>query len=295
RKPRIPWTAFQPSEELMQQIIDAGLDVLIFQGVTGAKAETLARALRSRATKTVYVTGDLVKSGMPAAVDWVVVGSQRLQDVARPFPEKTSVIEAVLEAPAGLAKDYSQPRPNKHLKVVWVGYPENLHLLRPIKEALQDPRLRNYRLVTISKGPEATLQWDRKRVWSDLIDCDIAVLPSALADWYQAKPNTRMVMLKALGLPMIASPIDSYRATLTHGKSCYFAESTQDWADYLAQLGEASRRREIGLADRDEIIKRHSAQAISARWLSLLERLTQRELPADAPALSRRPHDHDLQ
>ena len=276
RKPRIPWTPFEPSEQAMQQIIDARLDVLIFQGVTGAKAETLARALRSRSTKTVYVTGDLVKSGMPAAVDWVVVGSQRLQDVARPFPEKTSVIEAVLEVPAGLAKDYSRPPQGKQLKVVWVGYPENLHLLEPVKQALQDPRLRNYRLVTISKGPEATLQWDRNRVWSDLLECDIAVLPSAPADWYQAKPNTRMVMLKALGLPMIASPIDSYRATLSHGKSCYFASTTQEWADCLANLGDADHRREIGLEDRNKVIELHSPDTISARWLSLLENLSRR-------------------
>lgn len=279
RKPRVAWTPFEPSDEAMQRIIDAGLDVLIFQGVTGAKAEALAGALRSRSTKTIYVTGDLVKSGMPAAVDWVVVGSPRLQDVARAFPEKTSMIEAVLETPAGLAKDYSRPRRGKELKVVWVGYPENLHLLAPIEEALRDPRLRNYRLVTISRGPEATLQWDRNRVWSDLLDSDIAVLPSAQADWYQAKPNTRMVMLKALGLPMIASPIDSYRATLTHGRSCYFAASIQEWADYLAQLGDPDRRRQIGLADRDAVIKQHSPQVISARWLSLLEGLTERTNP----------------
>lgn len=280
RKPRTPWAPFEPSDEFMQQIIDAGLDVLVFQGVTGAKAEALAGALRKTSTRTVYVTGDLVRSGMPGAVDWVVVGSQRLQDVARPFPEKTSVIEAVLEAPQGLLKDHRQPPRNQPLKVVWVGYPENLHLLEPIKAALQDPRLHNFQLVTISRGPEATVQWDRNRVWSDLLDCDIAVLPSAPADWYQAKPNTRMVMLKALGLPMIASPIDSYRATLTHGRSCFFADSIQEWADYMAELSDAKRRREIGLADRDEIIEHHSPRAISARWLSLLQKLSQRELVA---------------
>ncbi len=288
RKPRIPWAPFQPSDRSLQRIVEAGLDVLIFQGVTGMKAEALAQALRNTSTKTVYVTGDLVKSGMPTAVDWVVVGSQRLQDVARPFPEKTSVIEGVLEVPAGLAKDYRQPRQHQPLKVVWVGYPENLHLLAPIKEALQDPRLRDYQLVTISRGPEATLQWDRKRVWSDLLDCDIAVLPSAPADWYQAKPNTRMVMLKALGLPLIASPIDSYRATLTHGESCYFAETVQQWADCLARLGDAEHRRAIGLTDRDRIVDLHSVQAIGARWLSLLTDLTERTISPREPWPNRR-------
>jgi hypothetical protein len=298
RKPRIPWAPFEPSEQAMQQIIDAGLDVLIFQGVTGAKAEALAYALRSGSTKTVYVTGDLVKSGMPAAVDWVVVGSQRLQDVARPFPEKTSVIEAVLEVPAGLAKDYGQPDQNKQVKVVWVGYPENLHLLEPVKRALQDPRLRNYHLITISKGPEATVQWDRNSVWSNLLECDIAVLPSAPADWYQAKPNTRMVMLKALGLPMIASPIASYRATLAHGRSCLFASNIQEWADCLAELGDANRRREIGLKDRNKIIELHSPESISVRWLSMLKNLTDGAKPPAVSVLNRnantKPTCHEL-
>lgn len=295
RKPRTPWAPFEPNDEFVQQIVNAGLDVVIFQGVTGAKAEALARALRKTATKTVYVTGDLVRSGMPAMVDWVVVGSQRLQEVARSFPEKTSVIEAVLEAPEGLIKNYHQPPRNKQRKVVWVGYPENLHLLKPIKAALADPRLRDYQLVTISRGPEATVQWDRNRVWNDLLDCDIAVLPSAPADWYQAKPNTRMVMLKALGLPIIASPIDSYRATLTHGRSCYFATSIEEWVDYLVELGDADRRRAIGLADRDEIVERHSPQNISARWLALLQKLSQRESLAPAPAPIRRPKRHASQ
>lgn len=288
RKPRIPWIPFEPSDQSMQQIINAGLDVLVFQGVTGPKAEALARALRAVSTKTVFVTGDLVKSGMPAIVDWVVAGSQRLQDVARPFPEKTSVIEAALEVPEGLVKGYSQPRRGEGIRVVWVGYPENLHLLEPVKEALKDPRLGNYRLVTISKGPEATLQWDRKRVWSQLLDCDIAVLPSAPADWYQAKPNTRMVMLKALGLPMIASPIDSYRGTLTHGRSCYFAKNIQEWAGYLAELGNFERRHEIGLADRDQVLSLYSPEAISARWLGLFEDLIQGQLTAKSPETGRR-------
>jgi glycosyltransferase involved in cell wall biosynthesis len=85
-----------------------------------------------------------------------------------------------------------------------------------------------------------------------------------------------MVMLKALGLPIIASPIDSYRATLSHGKSCYFASTIQEWADCLADLGDANRRREIGLEDRNKVIELHSPDTISARWLSLLENLSRR-------------------
>ena len=254
------------------RIAGAGFDVLIFQGVAGEGAEKLARALRASGCRTVYAVGEPERTRMPEVVDRVVLASESLRNRTG-APEKATVIESMLETPSALCKDYSIPGPDARVRVVWVGYPENLHLLAPVREALADPRLDDFELVTISRGPEATFQWNIRRVWDQLVECDIAVLPSAETDWYLAKPNTRMTMLKALGLPIVASPIPSYVATLTDGRGCYFARDVGEWADCLASLSEFERRREMGLAERDEVLARYGPEAIGRQWLELFERL----------------------
>jgi glycosyltransferase involved in cell wall biosynthesis len=140
---------------------------------------------------------------------------------------------------------------------------------------LADPRLSRFDLVTISRGQGVTHQWHRRRVWSQLLACDIAVLPSAETDWYQAKPNTRMIMFKALGIPIVASPLASYVATLNHGRSCYFVRTPEEWADALLALSDRDHRRAIGLAERENILAKYGTEANGQEWLALFRRLAE--------------------
>jgi len=265
--------------------------VVFFTETYGPGAERLVAALRAAGTKTVYVTGDYHAGGMPAAVDWTVVSSEGQRALAGPGADNVSVIESSLEPDPRLVKRHG---PRDEIRVVWVGYPDNLHLLEPVRAALCDPRLARYRLVTISRGPGATLQWHPRRVWRDLLDGDIAVLPMAPAPpaaadrppgWYPSKPNTRMTMLKSLGLPIVATPIDSYVATLRHREGCLFAETVQEWADALATLADPAARARIGLAERERILATWGADAIGRRWLALVEQLCGRPGPVE-PAVA---------
>jgi glycosyltransferase involved in cell wall biosynthesis len=267
----------------MAWIARAGFDAVVFEGVFGESAEALARALQAAGTRTVYAAGNPVRTTMPEVVDWVVLISESMRGLVGGKPEKTSVIEAMIETPPEVCKDYSRSHTATPVRVVWVGYPENLHLLGPVREALRDPLLASYELVTISRGPGATLEWDRNRVWDQLLQCDIAVLPADESDWYQAKPNTRLTMLKAIGLPIVATPIPAYAATLTHGDGCYFARDAGEWVGCLRALSDPERRREMGLAERDEVLASYGPDAIGGRWLELIERVGRERNPL-APA-----------
>jgi len=272
RAPRTPgpFTIDQPD---VDRIVAAGFDVVVFEGVYGPAARRLALALRAAGTRTIFATGDLHGDDMTGTVDWVVGASEGLTSVAGPHRDRSSVIEAPVESSSHMVKDHSLPSRSDRIRVVWVGYPENLHLLTPVRTALADPRLSRLDLVTISRGPGVTYQWHRTRVWSQLLSCDIAVLPSAETDWYLAKPNARMVMFKALAIPSVASPLASYVATLTHGRSCYFARTPEEWADALLALTDPGHRREIGLADRERILAQYGREAIGRKWLDLFDRL----------------------
>jgi hypothetical protein len=273
RKPREHSVALSLARNDLDRLIRAQLDAVVFQGVSGPSACALATELRAAGTRTVYVTGDLIGHDMAGAVDWFVAASEELTKVGHPNLERTSVIESVIDAPHGLVKKYSQRTPGDRIRVVWVGYPENLPLLAPVREALTDSRLARYELVTISRGAGVTYQWHRKRVFEQILGCDIAVLPVAETDWYRAKPNTRMTMFKSLGIPIIASPIDSYVRTLTHGRSCYFARTTSEWREALMSLRDPVRRQEIGLAGRDRILATYGLEAVGQKWLALFRML----------------------
>jgi glycosyltransferase involved in cell wall biosynthesis len=255
------------------RIVGAGLDVVVFQRASGAEAEELAHALRAVGTRTVYATGELDTTRMPEVVDRVVVASEGLVDRTGGPSDKVSVIESPVETPPSMCKEYSRPPSGASIRVVWVGNPENLHLLGPVREALRSSALAEFELITISRGPGVTFQWNRNRVWKQLLQCDVAVLPSNDSDWYRSKPNTRMTMLKALGLPIVASPLPSHLATLTHGRGCYFAKDVDEWVDSLRSLSDFERRRDMGLAERDEILAKYGLESIGGRWLELFDSL----------------------
>ena len=282
-------TAFDVRPADFERLRRCRLDVVCFTETFGGRAEALVRALREAGTRTVYVTVDYHAGNMPACVDWTVVSSREQRALAGPDARNVSVIESSVEPHPRLVKRHGR---RDEVRVGWVGYPENMHLLEPVRAALRDPRLSRYRLVTISRGPDATYQWHPRRVWRHLLGCDIAVLPVAPAaprpgqgpawypaGWYPSKPNTRMTMLKSLGLPIVATPIESYVATLRHGQSCLFAETVEEWADGLASLSDHVERERIGLAERDRVIATWGPAAIGQRWLALVQQRCGRPVP----------------
>jgi glycosyltransferase involved in cell wall biosynthesis len=273
RKPRQHYAPLRLHPDDVDRLIDAGFDVVVFPKVADEGAQMLAKRLSAAGTRTVYVAGDLWGHDMAQVVDWVVAASEGLAGIVAGRHARVSVIEPVIDAPRGLVKHYARRPATDRIRVVWVGYPENLHLVEVVREALRDPRLAGYELVTISRGPDVTYQWHRTRVFEQILDCDIAVLPLDDTPWYQAKPNTRLTMFKALGLPIVASPIDSYRRTLAGGRGCYFASTPAEWVDALLALGDAERRREVGLADREQVLAAYSLEAMGEKWLALLRAL----------------------
>ena len=273
RKCRPAGIPLQLRNEDIQDIARVKFDVIVFLNVEGAGSLALIESLRAVGTKTIYAAGDLVTTRLPEVVDYVVVASEGQRAIAPSREAMTEVIEPVIDAPPNLVKDYSRRHAREEIRVVWVGYPENLHLLEPVREALRSPSLSRYRLVTISRGPEVTYQWDRKHVHRQLIDCDVAVLPSSSTEWYTTKPNTRMTMFKSLGIPIIASPNPAFAGTLTHGVSCYFARTVEDWIAALEKLGNFEHRAAIGLTDRQRIVDIYGRDAIARRWRDCFERL----------------------
>ena len=163
----------------------------------------------------------------------------------------------------------TEPPPKERPLVGWCGMGgglAQLERLRPIIACL------GLDLVTISEWQEADVNWDRITWLDELAKADIVIAPQQ--HWLQpAKSNTKVTQAMALGRPVIASPLQSYREAIKHGETGFICETGDDWETYLRKLGsDPELRRKIGRAAAEAAIP-YSLQAVGERWLNLLEQV----------------------
>jgi glycosyltransferase involved in cell wall biosynthesis len=80
-------------------------------------------------------------------------------------------------------------------------------------------------------------------------------------------------MFKALGIPVICSPLPSYKDIIVHNRSGLFAETLNDWILSLRQLRNNDERKRIGLAGRDEVFERFGLESVSKEFENLFTTL----------------------
>lgn len=122
RKPRRDRRSLRLRPADIDEIIQVGFDIVVFQRFQSTDAEDLARALHSAGTRTVYVEGEFFNSRMPMVADHLVVGCESLKELDRVYADKSSVIESPIETPPDLVKDSSGSPQRNGIRVVWVGY-----------------------------------------------------------------------------------------------------------------------------------------------------------------------------
>lgn len=276
-KPRIFTTDLYLNLFLKWALLHAGFNILVFQKVCGKMAEELAHECKKHKIKTVYVMADYIESKMCDICDHTIVVSDHLKKVLVSHgynSKKVSVIEDPIETPYALAKDYTSLKNGSDIKVVWVGCENNWSTLELVKDALSAPVFKNYRLVTISNHPEANMRWDSKTVWEEIVKCNIAVIPAHLnSNEALAKSSNRLTMFKAMGLPVICSPVPSYKEIIRNGENGFLAETREDWIRYLQILNDFNMRQRIGLADREKILSLFSIKNIGQQYLNIFTAL----------------------
>lgn len=253
-------------------LLDARPDIVVFQRVNKGTSATLAKKLSLQGTKTVFIMADLFDTNMPFVCDHTIVTSECLkaQLVNCGVREDTvSVIPDPIETDYLMVKSYSD-EPHERIKIVWVGAEGNWPSLNVVQKALLHQSLSDYELVTISNHPLATIRWDLETVWDRILDCDVAVIPVDMTiEGFLAKSNNRLTMFKALGLPVICSPLDCYNSIIRHAENGYLASSEEEWILCLQSLRDPSLRWRMGLADREKIFEIYGIENIGKRYLNL--------------------------
>jgi glycosyltransferase involved in cell wall biosynthesis/tetratricopeptide (TPR) repeat protein len=194
------------------------------------------------------------------AADLVVACSHRLVATLRAMHPNVIVSEDPVEVAWEKNCAYDGRR---RLTIGWIGMgwnAGNAERLRPLIEAA------GHQLVTIHDGPGADVPW-RLDTWQDaLARCDAAVVPLDVA-LQPSKSSNRITACMALGLPVIASPLDAYLRLIGHGRNGLIASTDEEWRAALEQLRDPRERERIGRAGK-ETARRHAIGPIAARWVA---------------------------
>jgi glycosyltransferase involved in cell wall biosynthesis len=137
--------------------------------------------------------------------------------------------------------------------------------------------------------------WDPLGVYDNMLTADIGIIPidvhaQALPGQpeppWKVKSENRLTMKMACGLPVVATPIPSYRAVIEDGVNGFLASTRADWDRCLDALRDPALRRAMGEHARRSVIERFSMQEQARRFVAVCDGLLQHE---PAPVLERSP------
>lgn len=172
-----------------------------------------------------------------------------------------------------LGHNYNLHGEGGKLRAVWCGPSSDavaLDPLRPVLAAL------GVELRVISDSEKADRKWSRETWLADLSDCDVAIFPES--HWLQesiVKSNLRVTQAQSLGLPVLVSPIPSYKEAVSKEGTGFVCNVLDDWKRFLAQLRDDSSLRErVGRAAKVEVRKNYSIDVVGETWIKLLEALS---------------------
>lgn len=262
----------------------ASYDVVIFQKSLNRR---LAALLRQSGVTVIWDVCDTfqVPTGLSYCVDAMIVSNHSqaafLQRQAAHVP--VHVVEDAYEADSTKEKGHTQKTPIRVTSYgTFASISSGLRPLQPVLDQLQgvefefadgrfvaDPANPAYRTDVIFH-----LDWreaaSRPDSWQSFIfSSDVGIVP--IPDLM--KSSNRILNYMAYGIPVVCSPIDSYKRVIRHGENGFFAESPDDWADALEKLKDPALRARFGQAARKAVLEKYSIPTIAKQYLSVLQEL----------------------
>ncbi len=248
-----------------------GADVVVFLGIGEQEFELSQRLRRSGVSVVQEHCEDL--EGLPfqsecfGSASVISCCSTVLADKAQRHGRTICLPDAYEESKHWHA--YGPHGVDGKLRVTWCGMGGNAinaESIRPIIEGL------GMELRIISEWDSADLRWNKDTWLLDLSDSDIIISPQR--HWLQpAKSNTKVTQAMALGIPVLGSPIQSYKEAIRHGENGFICSTPEEWKRDLMACQEQQTRERIGRAAKADVTKSYSIDAVGRRWKELIEGL----------------------
>lgn len=275
----IQYGPLRPEPEL--PLTDSDLDLIasrirgvaVFQKVYGPVAAELVKRLRQNDVRTVSISCDIIPNdNLVELVDQVICPTKRMAQHLERRSKAIDVIPDLIEHWSSRSTVAARHVQKERLRVAWIGHPNSFDALIPVAKEIENRLRKECEIVTISTHPQATVKWTLDSARASVESCDVGIVPVSSGLEFDVKSNNRVTLLMALGLPVVASPLDSYREVIDHGSTGYFARSPMEFVEALRLLTDPRRRRQIAEAAFDRVSRAFSTELLVSRWWEVLSR-----------------------
>lgn len=246
------------SAELYKGWKKGSYDIVIFQKYFNYKAYNLATELKKKGTKIIldinvnyyeqsnagFVKEDQRKDvfSFTKITDGIITTTKYLEyNITKYFPTKNiiTIPENINEIFFGKRKMH---RKKEAIKLLYVGYAVKASEILIIKDILEDlgERYNLQMLFICDKNPKIEfenlqstfIKYMQNRIRLPLMEGDIKIAPRDLEDPYnRAHSFTKIGYPMAVGIPVIASPVDSYK-----NSPAILCSSKEEWETNLEKL-----------------------------------------------------------
>ncbi len=244
-------------------------DIVIIQKLTGNRTRDALQYFASMDVHTVFVDADFPPKQEEATLaKHTICTSHQLADAYRDLGiESVTYIPDAIESSC-LPKNMDETP----LKCVWygnvpLGHSERIAELEFVRGVAT--KAAGWTSVIISDN-YFDIQWNLKTIWGEMSSCHAAVLPVSKSPRAYAKSSNRVVQGMAVGLPVLASPIPSYKEVIQDGITGFLCSNEMDWINALEKLRDKTFRRYMSHNAYNFAVNKFSLVEIGRKWEELL-------------------------
>jgi len=165
------------------------------------------------------------------------------------------------------------------LKAGFFGMGGNSFLISEwLKSTIEDA---GYDIVLCTEWDNATVKWTIDG-WMDVMnECDVVLCPQRV-DVQPAKSSIKATTAMALGMPVIASPLQAYKEIIQHGENGFICDTKEEWYEALIKLKDSGLREKIGIAAKKSV-EGYSLVSIAEEWKDTLNAILNEQLKFPEP------------
>ena len=250
-------------QEVVLRTVRPG-DLVVLQKLHGPRTSTLMSCLRAEAVAIVFVDCDLpLKLTEAKLASLVICSSETLAELYRcNCGQRVVALREMFEI--------SRPpviRRNGLLRVVWFGCMDMFKAAQ-VKafRSLLSRNVPDCQLVVVSFGKLADRPWNLPGSWDTIASCDIAVITGSDSKWSSYKSANRVIQAMALGLPVLAYPLPSYRAVIKHNRNGLLCTTEVDWIRGLNTLRDPDERFTLATNGYRYACRYFSPEVVGEEW-----------------------------
>lgn len=248
------------TQEIKNNILKNNLTHVIFQKVLGVKAKELVLFCKEKNIKTIYNNGDWYYDEFYKEFDLIFVGSSYIKDILKNKYKirNVEVMYDMVEKKDCFFKNHTK---KNNLTLGWFGNKGKLNDVSGFIEKLSLPI--SYEILTISNttskdikrakiemGDGTNTPWDVDILYDILYKLiDVLIVPVPVIEEnkliHYAKTANRLFPALQLGIPILCSPIPSYKELITNNINGILCNTQEDWIENLNKMKNPLLRNKI--------------------------------------------------